>query len=199
VRQANALRTRLTAGLTGQDVLDGGLSARVFQPQVVLAGAENGAFLPPNAGRPVPLPPAQPGDPSEITLSKTQLLINQRISQAAVRRANAVQALLSGGLTGGDVINGSLAAAKLAPLLRVLSATPGASPAPGANALAAADQAQPKGNPAAVTLSKSQLLINQRISQAAVRRTTALRAQLAAGVGALSFQSATIVAADLSG
>jgi len=66
-----------------------------------------------------------------------------------------------------------------------------------ANALAAADQAQPKGNPAAVTLSKSQLLINQRISQAAVRRTTALRAQLAAGLG-LSFQSATIGRSDLS-
>ena len=152
VRQANALRTRLTAGLTGQDIVDGGFSARVFQPQVVLAGAENGAFLPPNAGRPVPLPPVQPGNPDQVTLSQDQLLINQRISQAAVRRANAVQALLAGGLTGGDVVNGALGASKLAPLLRVLSATPGASPAPGSAALAAADQAQPKGNPAAVTL-----------------------------------------------
>ena len=198
VRQANALRTRLTAGLTGQDIVDGGFSARVFQPQVVLAGAENGAFLPPNAGRPVPLPPVQPGNPDQVTLSKDQLLINQRISQAAVRRANAVQALLAGGLTGGDVVNGTLGASKLAPLLRVLSATPGPSPTPGADALAAADQAQPKGNPGAVTLSKSQLLINQRISQAAVRRTTALRAQLAGGLGALSFQSATIGQADLA-
>jgi hypothetical protein len=198
VRQANALRTRLVAGLSGQDIRDGGMPARVFAPQVTLGGAQSGAFVAPNAGRPVPLPPAQPGDPSEVTLSKTQLLINQRISQAAVRRANAVQALLSGGLTGGDVVDGALSAAKLAPLLQVVSAAAGATPAPGANSLAAADQGQPTGNPASVTLSKSQLLINQRISQAAVRRTTALRAQLAAGLGALSFQGATIGRSDLS-
>jgi hypothetical protein len=80
----------------------------------------------------------------------------------------------------------------------VTAAAAGTTPAPGANSLAAADQGQPSGNPAKVTLSKNQLLINQRISQAAVRRTTALRAQLAAGLGALSFQSATIGRADLA-
>ena len=49
----------------------------------------------------LPLPPAPPDkDDVVFTLSVTQLRINQRISQAAIRRLNAVEARLNGGLAG---------------------------------------------------------------------------------------------------
>jgi hypothetical protein len=45
-------------------------------------------------------------------------MINQRISQAAVRRANALVARLTAGLTGTDFLDGSLTSANLVPALR---------------------------------------------------------------------------------
>ncbi len=48
---------------------------------------------------PVPAPPAAPsGESRRFTLTKRQLLINQRVAQAAIRRLNAVQARLDGRL-----------------------------------------------------------------------------------------------------
>lgn len=47
----------------------------------------------------LPLPPSPPDkDDVTFTLSVSQLRINQRISQAAIRRLNAVEARLNGGL-----------------------------------------------------------------------------------------------------
>ncbi len=96
-----------------------------------LAGAgtpiDNGLAAP----RPLVAPsPARSGT-ARIRVSARQLLVNQRISQAAVRRANALAARLEGGLTGGDLREGAVAAIKLAPGLRISSARPsGAAPAP---------------------------------------------------------------------
>ena len=62
-----------------------------------------------------PVPPPSPGDPSDITLTTGQLLINQRIDQAAIRRANGVSAWLGDGIEGRDLCQGALAASELAP------------------------------------------------------------------------------------
>ncbi len=59
--------------------------------------------------------PAKRGDPSKVTLTTDQLLINQRISQAAVRRANELIARIEDGLLAGDVRDGALTALDLAP------------------------------------------------------------------------------------
>lgn len=50
----------------------------------------------------------------KVTLSSGQLLVNQRISQAAVRRVNSLQASLDADLTGGDVADRSVPSSKLA-------------------------------------------------------------------------------------
>jgi hypothetical protein len=53
-----------------------------------------------------------------VTLSAGQLVINQRIAQAAVRRVNALVARFEAGLPGSVLRPGSLSRADLAPELR---------------------------------------------------------------------------------
>ena len=135
------------------------------------------------------------GDPGGVTLSKEQLLINQRISQAAVRRANALRARLLAGLTGGDVKDGSLTLGQVRVGTRIIAATPVATPPPASVTTIAGG---PSGNPGAVTLSRKQILINQRISQAAVRRANAIIAHLRTGLNGNDFKDGTLTAVDLA-
>jgi hypothetical protein len=53
-----------------------------------------------------------------VRLTDGQVLINQRISQAAVRRVNRLVALVRGGLTGAQFQEGSIGAGALAGELR---------------------------------------------------------------------------------
>jgi hypothetical protein len=91
----------------------------------------------------VSLAPAAPADPSPIvdpgrsgqgdpvTLSAEQLLINQRIDQAAIRRATGITNRLEAGLTGGDVRAGQVTQGKLYDRLQIISRT--ATPEPPAS------------------------------------------------------------------
>ena len=64
----------------------------------------------------LPLPPAPPDKENvTFTLSVTQLRINQRISQAAIRRLNAVEARLNGGLQSRDLCGYSVGPPQLGP------------------------------------------------------------------------------------
>jgi len=129
-------------------------------------------------------PPAEPDDrpPPRITLTRAQLLINQRIAQAAIRRLNAVQARLDAGLRARDLCGYAIGAAELDPAIvtrtapRSLAAATAAAPA---RVVAAGGR---RGAPAAVRPSVEQLLINQRIGQAAVRRANALARRLDGGL-----------------
>ncbi len=77
----------------------------------------------------LPLPPTPPDkDDVTFTLSVTQLRINQRISQAAIRRLNAVEARLNGGLQSRDLCGYSVGPAQLGP--GITSAPAAASLAP---------------------------------------------------------------------
>jgi hypothetical protein len=62
--------------------------------------------------------PAPAGVGARVRVSARQLLINQRISQAAVRRGNALTAKLGAGLTGDDFRDATITAGKLAAALR---------------------------------------------------------------------------------
>jgi hypothetical protein len=126
-----------------------------------------------------PTPAAK--DDVTFTLTARQLLINQRIGQAAIRRLNAVEARLDGGLQTRDLCGYSVGPAQLGP---------GITSAPAAAPLAPPDPANPapiqdpgrsgQGDP--VTLSARQLLINQRIYQAAIRRAQGIENRLDAGL-----------------
>jgi hypothetical protein len=54
-----------------------------------------------------------------VELSAAQLLINRRVAQAALRRADALARRLERGLTGADFRPGSITAVDLEPHLRI--------------------------------------------------------------------------------
>jgi hypothetical protein len=142
-----------------------------------------------------PIVPAKTGagNAKAVSLTARQLLINRRIAQAALRRATALEARLNGGLTGGDMRAGVISSGQLAPDRRIVSAT--LDPIPPAATTTKPVPAKVGGK--SVRLTSKELLINQRIAQAALRRTNALIARLQAGLSGKDFQDGTITAVNL--
>jgi len=195
VRRVDAVEAWLAAGIVSEDLRDGGLGREDFAPAITFAGASapiaNGLAAP----RPVtPASAARSGRPPHVGVSRRQLLINQRIAQAAVRRAAAVERRLAEGLTGGDLRDGAITAAKLAPGLAVVRSRASGTAPPSATVVAPAA----RRSAAAVRLTAGQVLINQRISQAAVRRGNALIALLESGLTGAQFREASIDATRLA-
>ena len=194
LRRANAVVARLDEGLTDADVRLGSLTERPFGPNVAIAGFEGSEVADPGPTAPVRVAPAARRRVS-LELSARQLLINQRISQAAVRRSVLTRRRLDLGLTGEDVRDGAITAAHLAPGLAVASADAAAAPLVPPHRLA--EPAFP-GAGGRVRLTREQLVINQRIAQAAVRRANALIVQLEGGFGAEDFRPGSLGGADLT-
>ncbi len=86
MREANALRVRLTAKLSGGDVDDAAVTAGKISTSVAILGATPAATLPPKTKTVVK--PAIKKTGVTFTLSAAQLGINQKIGQAAIRRLN---------------------------------------------------------------------------------------------------------------
>ncbi|HET6689712.1 MAG TPA: hypothetical protein VFG74_02505 [Miltoncostaeaceae bacterium] len=195
LRRTAAVDAWLDAGIAGRDLRDGGLGREDFAGTVRLAGAgtaiANGLATP----RPVAVAPPTRARRAPVRVSAGQLLINQRISQAAVRRANALSRRLDGGLTGGDLTPGAVSATKLAPGLAVASAAPvGPRTSPSSTRVAT-----PGGRRhGRVALTDRQVLINQRISQAAVRRANGLVALARGGLTGAQFRDGSIGAAGIA-
>jgi hypothetical protein len=198
LRRTAAVEDWLDAGVARGDLRDGGLGREDFAGGVSVAGSGTAIANGLAAPRPVTVARTQAGGGGALRVSTRQLLINQRISQAAVRRANAVARRLDGGLTGGDLRPGAVSANKLAPGLSITSAGP-AGPGPAASSV----QVRTPGTrrPGGVSLTDRQALINQRISQAAVRRANDLIALARSGLTGAQFRDASIapvsVAAEL--
>lgn len=194
IRRVNAVQAWLDAGVVGTDICGGALGPEDLGGVTYRLDPPDG-FGPAATPRPLRVAAAGGGDPSEIRLSREQLLINQRISQAAVRRSNALRTRLLTGLTGGDVRDGSIVRGNLRRGLVLVAAT--AVPTPPAPSTTVVRPAV-ENNPAGVALSRDQLLINQRISQAAVRRSNALIAHIRTGLNGRDFRANTITAVDLA-
>ena len=117
LRRAVALERRLAGGLTGGDLREGAITASKLAPGLSVVGAGlEGPGAPASATR-VPRPARRAGA-APVRLSAAQLLVNHRISQAEVRRANRLTALAEGGLTGAQFREGSIGAGALAAELR---------------------------------------------------------------------------------
>jgi hypothetical protein len=194
LRRANAIEAWLDAGLTTDDLCGGGLGADVLGPGIVTGGFAPGAA--PAPARPRPLAPARgrAPRPAAVVLSARQLLVGQRIAQAALRRVAALERRLDAGLTGGDLRDGAVTAAKLAPGLGLVSARPVTDPPPATRTAPAAPLRHRAGR---LELSAAQLTVNRRIAQAAVRRANALTRRLERGLTGADFQPGSITAADL--
>jgi hypothetical protein len=196
VRRVNAVQKWLDDGLVTNDLCGGAFLAQSFDAGITVAATSVVApgVTSPATPRKVVTAPGRKGSAAAVKLEAAQLLISQRISQAAVRRANALTERLDKGLTGGDLRDGQITPAKIALGLRVATAV-ATTPAARSRTIVAAPAT---GKPVKVTLSAAQILINQRIAQAAVRRSNALVDRIAAGFGARDFQQGTISAVDLA-
>jgi hypothetical protein len=196
VRRVNGVQAWLDARLTTGDLCGGAFVAQSFGPAITVGATSTArpeVLLPPTP-RPVAVRAGQRGAAVGVRLEASQLLISQRISQAAVRRANALTARLDAGLTGGDLRPGAVTPAKIAAGLTVVGAT--LTPTPAASRTVVATP--PRRTTVRVELSASQILINQRIAQAAVRRSNALVDRLRTGFGARDFRTGTITFATLA-
>jgi hypothetical protein len=181
ISQAAVLRSNGTL-----DALGAGLPALAFRTSAFGAGAFGasvqvlgtaGPTTPSNArGYVVPIPKKSGSGSGQVELTQEQLLINQRISQAAVLRSNAVRDRLDAGLTASQIGAGAITTPNLVPGLSFGTLGTGAAGTPITVPKASG------GSGGKVTLSTQQLLINQRISQAAVRRSNLNIARMQAGL-----------------
>jgi hypothetical protein len=197
IRRLNAVQARLDAGLGPADICGYGIGPKDFAPPIDTRMAASAAALA-NAADPAPLasaPRAAGGGGGTVRLTAGQLRVNQRIGQAAVRRANALAKRLNGGLTGGDIRDGAVDGGKLLSLLRVTRA--GASPAPAPSRTVIAPR-KPGPKPGRIRLTAAQLQVSQRILQAAVRRANALVRTLETGITGAQIKDGSLTAADLA-
>ena len=162
-------------GWEGEDNT-GGLVANEYEVYVRRHGAGTATEpFPPNC-KPVPAR----GTPNEVnppsTITAGYLRTNQRTGSATVRRANALDSWLNGGIVDKDLCGGAVGPAELHPNLTATSGALGPAPT----------QADPRpvnipsaGNSnATFTASAIQMCINQRIYQTAIARANALKARL---------------------
>jgi hypothetical protein len=197
IKRAEAINAWLDAGVEARDLCAGGLLTSSFHSGVTTAPGTNGPLDPASAPSPRPITPEPLATKTGVTftLSTGQLQINQRIAARAVREANALQARLAAGLSGGDVDDGAVTAGKISTSVAITGATPAATPPPKTRTVVA--PAAPKTG-VRFTLSAAQLGINQRIGQAAIRRLNTSRDALLTGIAAAELKPATITAVDLA-
>jgi hypothetical protein len=117
--------------------------------------------------------------------------VNQRVAQAAIRRAARLERRLDGGLTGAALVAGAVTPAKLAPGLAVAAAAP-------ASAVPAVVRPVPKRRGARVRLTRGQVAVNARIADAALRRSLAIVWRLERGVPGTAFRPGSIGARELA-
>ena len=194
VRRANAIDGWLNDGIVNDDLCGGSLVGDQLDPGVNYTQGLLEAIPGKADPRPLSIPPAQPKPGVTFQLTTEQLQINQRVYSAAVRRANALKARIEGKLTGGDITDSQLTADRLRQDLKLGALAPAAQIA----AASTTDVAPAQSKNATFTLTVEQLRINQRVAQAAVKRTNELRALLGSGLKGENFAENSISAADFA-
>ena len=187
IRRVAAINRRLRSGLATRDLCGGSFTAADLAPGIALTTGAATASTPAAPARLAIGRRPRGFRPSGRRLTSLQLLINQRVAQAAIRRLNALDARLNGGLGGGDLADGALTPAKLAPGLAVAGAG-GPEPAP----VAPPAVVKKTGKGGRVTLTLAQVRINERISAAALRRANRLVAKMEGGLGGADFRDGSI-------
>jgi Cellulase (glycosyl hydrolase family 5) len=195
IRRAQGIQDWIDAGIEGRDLRPGALGARELVAGTVTDRAGPSPAVVAPDPRPVVVPRRRPAKADRVALTARQLLINRRISQAALRRLKALKARMDGRLTGGDVKDRTLSREVFVAGLRVL-AVPGVA-RPAAPSVTRVAPAKP-GEPSEGTISVRQLRENQRISQASVRRANELIERIEGGLVASDVRDGTLTAHDLA-
>ena len=194
IRRANAVSAWLDAGIVGADICPGAFGARVLGPGITPASGGAARDLPAPSPRSIAVPAGGTAGTSGVRATAAQATINRAIAVTALRRANAVRARLGRGLTGGDVRDGEIGSAALAPGLQIAAAIPaGEPPAPSRTAAVAAGRGA-----GASGLGPEDTARTTRIAIAAMARANAALDRARAGLTAAQFRDGAITAADLA-
>lgn len=109
--RANALQAKFNGRITGANVIDRTLTGDKFARRLVAtpAGTQEKILAPSRVVK-------QPRRPKAgVKLTAAQMRVNQRLSQLALKRANAIIRDIQTGLTEDNFLNGSITAEDLAP------------------------------------------------------------------------------------
>lgn len=193
VRRANAIEAWLDAGITAGDLRHEGLGGAAFDPALRPSGAPAAGGRAAAAVRPIGTGTGGAAIRARVRVSAAELLRTQRIAQSAVRHIAALETRLRAGLTGGDIVDGSIGAEKLATGVALASPAAAGRPAPRSVTVIPPHSARSSR----VRLTQAQLLVAQRIAQGAVRRAEALRQRLLWGLSTADFRPGSIGSADL--
>jgi hypothetical protein len=188
IRRVNAVDDLLREGIPRARLRPGSITAADFGSGVTIAGTPTGS-TPAPVFTTLPVP-AGGDDPASVTATPAQVRINQRIAQVAVLRANATRARFTTGLTSADIQDGSVGAEALAPGLTITGAVP-------TDVVPAAPAPQAISDDDGVVLSARQLLINQRIAQAAVLRANWLVERVEGGIGGADIRDGSLGRDDI--
>ena len=175
VLRSNGALDALEAGLPATAFRTGAIGAGAFGSDVQVLGTATPTAPSSARGYLVPIPRKSSGG-GQVELTRQQLVINQRISQAAVLRSNAVRDRLDAGLTAAQIGTGAITTPSLLSGLSFGTLGPNAAGTPITVRKASG------GSSGTVALSAQQILINQRISQAAVRRSNLNIARIQQGL-----------------
>ncbi len=192
LRRLNAIEDWLNAGITAADICGGSLGSGVLS-EIELGRAGDGPAATPPSPRALSVKKPENPDSSRVSLDAGQLRTNQRIYQAALRRARALRDRLNGGLTGGDIRDGELGWAAMPPGAMMIRFGAGEQFAASVTRIAPPNSS---GAGDIREASVGQLKINQRIAQAAVRAANALRDEILSGLTAENFLPASISSRD---
>ena len=192
LRRATAIERWISAGIEGRDICPGALGDVHLAAGTVRWSGE--ATTGP-AATPRPLPPGAQNrrTSGRVVLSARQIQVNQRIAAAAVRRANALTARFDGGLTGAELANGGVGTDRLAGV-----ATPGAATVPTPSPRPPAERRPAARGPASFSVTRAQLVANQRISVAALRRLALIEDRIRTGLDGRNFRHGSITRTDLA-
>ncbi|HTI33275.1 MAG TPA: hypothetical protein VL422_06315 [Miltoncostaea sp.] len=192
LRKAMAIEAWLDAGVTAGDLRHEGLGAAAFDPVLRPTGPPDAGGTAAASVRPIVVAAAGTG-PGRIPVTAAELRQTRRIARAALTRVGALEARLGAGLTGGDIVDGTIGPEKLAPGVAFGSrrATTAAAPP-------SVTPTVPAAAVRVVPVTRTTILASQRLAQGAVRRADALRLRLLQGLSTADFKAGSIGSADLA-
>jgi hypothetical protein len=192
LRRLALIEARLDGKLKASDICGGAISADLLNKGIQTATGATNELV---ASNPAVIPAVKTAKGrTKVRLTAKQLLINQRVAQAAVLRAAAIEARLRAGLTGGDLKPGVIGPGQLAQGLRIVSARQVGKAAAATRTRVARGST---GSAANIRVSRRQLEINHKIALAALRRTNLLAARLETGLLRGDFKRGSIGVASL--
>lgn len=192
LRRAEAAARWLDDGVVGRDICADGIGPVEFR-----TGTGAGAALtslPNGAPDPRPVRIAAPeAEPRHLVLDAGRLAADQDTARRAMALVAALERRLDAGLTGGDVVDGSIDRTHLAPGFQPVGVPTG--PADPPTPVARPVSVRVRGG---VRVTLAQMRINQRIARAALLRADSLIRRLEDGIGPDEIRDGTLTAGDLA-